>query len=380
MVSILHDSKRKRQENIATDDSLFNAAEYLFVSRRIAKRLPNSPVAQIILSFHTPWPRQSYTKKSRGTLFRDGISYGLGNFLGVFAYGLGGFLQLPRGVQDGVVHVSSSIAGGYVVLFHTQLFVLYPALAFLPLFCFCVFVHYLLNSRKRKEQSYSVISIGDGCVVDDQVSTVLEERRPPSAPIATPHNRRASLLQGIALIQDAQSQLDRDRSDSDSSMDYESPAHSSSAYSSINDSKVDDQSHRSSSEGAGVKAPSGFLQVNNTYESDHIDLCSEDFSISISIGESSKDVSTSSSYLHYDGDIVVSDEVSQSVDNLYQASENRSSGYSTPDSDGAHSDGVGSLNVYLHCDRKGSSSMHSDSVSSNSISRSIYDSSNDSQD
>jgi hypothetical protein len=142
-------------------------------------------------------------------------------------------------------------------------------------------------------------------------------------------------LPGVVYIQEAQSQLDRDRSDSDSSMDYESPAHSSSAYSSINDSKVDDQSHRSSSERAGVKASSDFLQVNNTYESDHIDLCSEDFSISISIGDSSKNVSTSSSYLHYDGDIVVSDIVNQSFDNLHQASENRSSGYSTPGSDAA---------------------------------------------
>jgi hypothetical protein len=112
------------------------------------------------------------------------------------------------------------------------------------------------------------------------------------------------------------------------------------------------------------------------HESDNLDLCSDDFSISISIGESSKDVSSCSSYLHYGGgDIVVPDEVSQSVDNLYQASENRSSGYSTPDSDEARSEGVGFLiNV---CE---SDSNDSDSVSSNAISRSIYNSSDDSQD
>ena len=168
MVSILHDSKRKRFDDDTSDDVAFNAAEYLFVSRRIAKRLPTSPVAQMILSFQTPWPRQSYTKKSTGSSYRDGISYGVGNFLGMLAYGLGGFVQLPRGVQDGLVHVSSSIAGGYVVLLHTQLFVLFPALAFVPLFCFCIFIHYLLNSRKGKQQPYSVISIGDGTVVSDQ--------------------------------------------------------------------------------------------------------------------------------------------------------------------------------------------------------------------
>jgi hypothetical protein len=135
MVSILHDSKRKQFDDITTDDSTFNAAEYLFVSKKIAKRLPTTPVAQMILSFQTPWPRQSYKKNSTGSSFTDGISYGFGNFLGMLAYGLGGFVQLPRGVQDGVVHVSSSVAGGYVVILHTQLFVMYPALAFVPLFC-----------------------------------------------------------------------------------------------------------------------------------------------------------------------------------------------------------------------------------------------------
>ena len=44
--------------------------------------------------------------------YRKGISNALGNFLGTFDYGLGGILQLPRGIQDGLVHTASSVNSG----------------------------------------------------------------------------------------------------------------------------------------------------------------------------------------------------------------------------------------------------------------------------
>ena len=45
-------------------------------------------------------------------MFRKGISNALGNFLGTFDYELGGILQLPRGIQDGLVHTVSSVNSG----------------------------------------------------------------------------------------------------------------------------------------------------------------------------------------------------------------------------------------------------------------------------
>ena len=156
MLSILFSSTAQASSGGSTcsaDEGDFNAAEYLFVSRRIAKRLPNNAIAKLILSFKTPWPRKSYKyveDDDNSNVYRNGISYALGNFVGALAYGLGGFLQLPQGVQDGLVHTASSVATGYVVLCHEQLYSFFPALAFLPLFCFCVYVHFLLKNRRGK--------------------------------------------------------------------------------------------------------------------------------------------------------------------------------------------------------------------------------------
>ena len=197
------------------DDREFNAAEYLFVSQRIAKRLPNNPVAKLVMSFQTPWPKQSYKMMKNGfdsSAYRSGISYGLGNFLGMLAYGLGRFLQLPRGLQDCLVHVVSSVATGYVVLGHEQLFILYPALAFLPLFFFCLFVHSQLARRRRKVKSHPVL------IIAEEKSSREAQKDPSSSPTPTglrqnpALDRRASLIRGVvAMIEDRRPPTTRSR-------------------------------------------------------------------------------------------------------------------------------------------------------------------------
>ena len=154
--------------------------------------------------------------------------------------------------------------------------------------------------------------------------------------IITTHNRRASLLHEIALIQNAQSQLDRDGSDSNSSIDYDSPVDNSSAYSSIIGCKLDDRSDRycSEREYENEQAHLGLGQVH-TFDNENSDLLSsEDFNCSI---EESNNKDANIFYLHIE-DTMVSDTASHNFDNLYHASEQHSSGYSTPGSDGAHSE------------------------------------------
>ena len=243
MLSILFSSTARADSGTpvsSADESEFNAAEYLFVSRRIAKRLPNNPIAKLILSFKTPWPRKSFKyveDDDSSSVYRSGLSYALGNFLGMFAYGLGGFLQLPQGIQDGVVHTASALASGYVVLFHEQLFSFYPALAFVPLFCFCIYIHSLLKNRREKAELYPVrILRSDESVVEDSssaqdygmdlsLSRASQNEHKSGAAAA---DCRASLVQGMALIEDARVALDVHNSgDSHSrSSCYDSPEES----------------------------------------------------------------------------------------------------------------------------------------------------------
>ena len=54
MLPIFFSSTALVTNESSTDATDFNAAEYLFVSQRIAKRLPNNAIEKLILSFKTP--------------------------------------------------------------------------------------------------------------------------------------------------------------------------------------------------------------------------------------------------------------------------------------------------------------------------------------
>ena len=84
MLPIFFSSTAHVTNESSADATDFNAAEYLFVSQRIAKRLPNNAIEKLILSFKTPWPRKSYKYvggDDNSNVYRKGISNALGNFL-----------------------------------------------------------------------------------------------------------------------------------------------------------------------------------------------------------------------------------------------------------------------------------------------------------
>ena len=71
------------QENMddELDQSQFNAAEYTFVSTRVAKEFPALKESQIILRYSTPWPKQSYgSTKSVSSSYSKKFSFISKNF------------------------------------------------------------------------------------------------------------------------------------------------------------------------------------------------------------------------------------------------------------------------------------------------------------
>mmetsp|Transcript_23979 Transcript_23979/g.32852 ORF Transcript_23979/g.32852 Transcript_23979/m.32852 type:complete len:325 (+) Transcript_23979:739-1713(+) len=142
----------------------FNAADFLFVSTRIAKQLPDLPVAQIIASFSTPWPRQSYQHTAdESTTYRSSLSFLYSSFGAVLFFLLSGFVSIPPGMQDAIVHSSSAAVVGYTVLLHVQLYNVFPALAFLPVFCLSIAGHFALQAHrshapKDKKKSHMLIT------------------------------------------------------------------------------------------------------------------------------------------------------------------------------------------------------------------------------
>lgn len=220
MTELIHDYKHSLTTCNASDESAhprFNAAKYLFVSTKLAPLLPESAVAKMIARFATPWPRQSYRHVfDASKAYNKGVMNGIGSFGGVMLlFLLGSFMSLPQGMRDGLIHVSATVSVGYAVLIHTQLFHVFPVLAFLPLFVVCVVAHFVVRSLRanpsspqdnasvdagRKILPYPVDNIDKNggraaMEVDGDVNGNIYR------------NRRSSIIDGVNLIQMLRSEV-----------------------------------------------------------------------------------------------------------------------------------------------------------------------------
>lgn len=131
----------------------FNAAKYLYVSHRVARVVPESHIAKMILHFRSPWPKQSYqhvTDVSKN-YSRKFASLTRSLNLVVF-YFLTNFLTIPQAIQDMVMQIVSTALLGYTVLVHLQLYYVYPVLVVVPLLVIVAIVHFVVQSMKAQEK------------------------------------------------------------------------------------------------------------------------------------------------------------------------------------------------------------------------------------
>jgi len=204
---------REFQENsgsavaVASKRNSFNAADFLFVSTHLAKQLPHLQVAQMIAAFSTPWPRQSYQHvQDVSKSYNKGVSYALGSFSGIMLFMLGTFVNFPEMAQDAFIHVVAGAVVGYTVLLHTQLFDVFPALAFLPLFFCCIVAHFLVRSTKKRvtpkirallpRAAAAELNTLEKRDIIDGIEGCGDDRRKHV-------NRRKSLVQGLTLLHSA---------------------------------------------------------------------------------------------------------------------------------------------------------------------------------
>jgi hypothetical protein len=116
---------------------MFNAADHLFISTRIARQLNNLPVANAIIQFTTPWPSQSYHHRIGAS---NSLSKNISESASIFAEYvfiiLNIFVNMPNNLQDTVVQfLSTSIIDGLIVLF-IKLYYVSPAFAVILVVCF----------------------------------------------------------------------------------------------------------------------------------------------------------------------------------------------------------------------------------------------------
>ncbi|RYH16321.1 hypothetical protein EON65_30275 [archaeon] len=142
-------SKQKQE----LTSSVFNAAEYLFVSYRLAQAFPHLRTAKIIAHYQTVWPRQSYQHVVDVSKSYDRKFTALTRSASMVAlFFVSNLLTVPITIQDMVLQILTTVVTGYTFLIHVQLFAIYPVLVIVPTLCIAVVVHFLLQSRHRYQQ------------------------------------------------------------------------------------------------------------------------------------------------------------------------------------------------------------------------------------
>jgi hypothetical protein len=146
-----HDDAKHLTSN--NNNNTFNAAEYLFISHRLAKDFLHLKIAKIILRYHTVWPRQSYqhiadTSADYSTryaaLFRSAMV--------IAVFFLTSLLNLPNNVQDMVVQMSSVVVLGYTMLIHIRLYEIYPVLVIIPTIFIGILIHFIFQSHQKAKE------------------------------------------------------------------------------------------------------------------------------------------------------------------------------------------------------------------------------------
>ncbi len=131
----------------------FNAAEYLFLSYRLAELYPELKVSKIIKHFHTPWPKQSYHHAIDVTKNYDKKFSALNkSFSMVIMFFLSSLISVPVSIQDMVIQMATTTTAGYTVLLHIQLYTIYPVLVIIPTIFIGVIVHFVLQANKAQQE------------------------------------------------------------------------------------------------------------------------------------------------------------------------------------------------------------------------------------
>jgi hypothetical protein len=164
-------NKEARKEE-ADSKKVFNSAEYLFLSHRLAaaslllsKSSSPSPhpslasfsnenkVAKMILSFQTPWPKQSYQHiNDVSKKYNKKFSSLSRSFSIIILFFLSSLLSVPLSIQDLIIHLVSTTTLGYTLLIHLQLYQIFPVLIVVPTIFLGIIIHFIIESNKGKKK------------------------------------------------------------------------------------------------------------------------------------------------------------------------------------------------------------------------------------
>lgn len=162
LLSTVRDYQARLRQNLLQppEVAVFDASEFLFVSKRVANLQPHLKEAQIITNFSTPWPKHSYQRESDVSRAYTGVGRVLNeSFMFFFTYFVLSVLNLPPFLHDIVVHTGLEAFFGYLLLLHVALWRIFPLLAFIPgivlIIIFVLLVFYCRSRQLRAEEEFN---------------------------------------------------------------------------------------------------------------------------------------------------------------------------------------------------------------------------------
>jgi hypothetical protein len=186
---------------------IFNSAEYLFVSNRLATIYSDLKLAKMVLSFQTPWPKQSYqhvtdvSKKYNRKFSTVQRSISI-----IVLFFLSGLLSVPLSIQDMIVQLTSTVAMGYTVLFHVRLYQIFPVLIAVPTFFLGAILHFVIRAYQSKKKMAETKLLNEMTDMKEKsvefkvMTTRNPNKKNEDSPQAPQHKRRRqSFQQGITL-------------------------------------------------------------------------------------------------------------------------------------------------------------------------------------
>lgn len=140
--------------NQLTNNS-FNAANYLFVSTRLAQHYTSeSKVAVMISQFVTHYPKKNYQIETEdmSKTYNKNFKYIMDSISFVGLYLLTNLLSSPQAIQDILYEIAMTFLSGWIILVHVQLFHIFPALVIIPLIVVILLIllfRYMLSCQSR---------------------------------------------------------------------------------------------------------------------------------------------------------------------------------------------------------------------------------------
>lgn len=146
--SEISNSGLKNPENSTPAE--FNAAEYFFISLRVAQDHPELKEARMLKRFKTPWPKQSFQRKHDvSKAYNKKFSAFTRSFAIVLVFLLSSLLGTALTIQDMIIHMVTTSIVGYLILLEIQLYNKSPVLAFLPILVVLILIFSIFRFTRR---------------------------------------------------------------------------------------------------------------------------------------------------------------------------------------------------------------------------------------